>query len=60
MANELIAISFKVPAEMRERIKAAAAAEERTEASFLRHRLRQILNDESADEEETDTDPDAS
>lgn len=43
MANELSAISFKLPTTLREKIKAQAAAEERTESGFLRFHLGKLF-----------------
>jgi hypothetical protein len=39
----LTAISFKLPVSLREKIQAAAAAEERSESGYLRYHLAKLV-----------------
>jgi len=58
MANELSAISFKLPTTLREKIKAQAVSEERTESGFLRFhlgKLFQMTDEETTIEDESET-----
>ncbi len=48
MPNETVAITFKMPASMREKMEALARAEERTLASFLRYHLAKIIEEQTA------------
>lgn len=49
MSDDMSAISFRLPAELREKIQDRAKREERTEAGFLRYHLARLL---SASEQE--------
>lgn len=54
--NELATITFRLPADLREKIKAQAAAEERSESGFIRFHIGEIFK---MTEEETRIEEDA-
>lgn len=55
MDTELTAITFKLPVDLREKIKTAAKAEDRSESSFIRRALAAAFDCECEDCEETET-----
>lgn len=48
MDEQQTAISIKMPQSLRDRIKAAAEAEDRTESSFIRFRIAAVLDEMEA------------
>ena len=47
-ASETTSITLRLPASLRQRIKKAAAAEERTESQFVRFHLSKVLAGEKS------------
>jgi len=43
MTDEITSLTLRLPQELRDRLKARAAAEERTESQFVRFHLSRIL-----------------
>ena len=58
MSDEITAISFKLPSALRQKIKDAAKAEERSESGYLRFHLGELFKmseaESAVEDEETD------
>jgi predicted transcriptional regulator len=57
MDTEFTAITFKLPTDLREKIKAAAKSEDRSESSFIRRALANCFNCECEECDEAAAEP---